>query len=315
MTHSPFHAVPKAACKTPWDAMPGDDKVRTCPNCRTQVFALAGLSEPEATEFIVTRMDGDSTQLKMAARADGTFVAKNRPCGNLLGLPRSYWSDWQEACSLVTDTIRRSPILSLVLVGCMLIPLNNAVTNVVTGLIVATIQSRLFVVCAKRAERLTWEPNATDFDNAMKMFWVSWLYGITVVCGFVLLLVPGFVWSVRYGLANVICAVENRGARASMTESSAMTKGRAIECFKRMAPVAISCVALSAVAIAGDYILAMALPSHVSPSASYVVSLVLGLLMTFYMLSVVPLQYSIYRRLKAPNIDSENESTNRLPES
>jgi hypothetical protein len=61
-----------APCSLPWEAMPGDDRVRFCGHCRQNVYNIAGLTEREATRLIANRQGRLCGRI--TRRPDGTIV-------------------------------------------------------------------------------------------------------------------------------------------------------------------------------------------------------------------------------------------------
>ena len=59
-------------CSRPWEAMPGDDRVRFCGQCRQNVFNIAGLTEREAARLIADRQG--RLCARILRRPDGTIV-------------------------------------------------------------------------------------------------------------------------------------------------------------------------------------------------------------------------------------------------
>jgi hypothetical protein len=79
--HSLLHRVAKSKCATPWAAMPGDDRVRKCPSCHSNVYQFAGLTEPQMIELITLHEPaGDASATNIARRRDGTFVPSAIAC-------------------------------------------------------------------------------------------------------------------------------------------------------------------------------------------------------------------------------------------
>lgn len=59
-------------CSLPWEAMPGDDRIRFCGQCRQNVYNIAGLTEREATRLIADRQGRFCGRI--TRRPDGTIV-------------------------------------------------------------------------------------------------------------------------------------------------------------------------------------------------------------------------------------------------
>jgi hypothetical protein len=59
-------------CSADWNAMPGDERVRRCPDCRLNVYNVAALSRREAV-LLIQRREGRPC-LRLFRRADGTVI-------------------------------------------------------------------------------------------------------------------------------------------------------------------------------------------------------------------------------------------------
>jgi uncharacterized membrane protein len=74
------------------------------------------------------------------------------------------------------------------------------------------------------------KPNFTDIFKEYESFWrylgVSILTGIAVVGGFLLLVIPGIIWAVRFAFAPIIVVDTKSGPILSMKESYNLTKGK-----------------------------------------------------------------------------------------
>jgi hypothetical protein len=60
------------------------------------------------------------------------------------------------------------------------------------------------------------------------------VYGFAIIVGAVLLVVPGLIFAVRYGLATTIAAVEGADSSLSLKRSWALTKGHGMHAFRTM---------------------------------------------------------------------------------
>jgi hypothetical protein len=76
----PLESIQVAApCKTTWESMQGDDRVRFCALCKLNVFNLSGMSRAEA-ETLVRGAEGRLC-IRMYRRADGTVLTTDCPVG------------------------------------------------------------------------------------------------------------------------------------------------------------------------------------------------------------------------------------------
>jgi hypothetical protein len=66
-------------CDAPWEAMPGDDRTRLCPQCSRRVYNLAALSRREAEELF--RQTEGRLCVRLYRRADGTVLTSDCPVG------------------------------------------------------------------------------------------------------------------------------------------------------------------------------------------------------------------------------------------
>jgi hypothetical protein len=64
-------------CSADWDRMPGDDRVRYCPQCKLNVYNFSALS-PKEIERLVLQKEGRLCG-RFYQRADGTMLAQNCP--------------------------------------------------------------------------------------------------------------------------------------------------------------------------------------------------------------------------------------------
>lgn len=73
------------------------------------------------------------------------------------------------------------------------------------------------------------DPKFSEIFNSYKMFWtflgVSILTGLAVLGGFILLIIPGIIWAIKYSFSTLILIDTDGRPIASMKESGAITKG------------------------------------------------------------------------------------------
>lgn len=55
--------------------------------------------------------------------------------------------------------------------------------------------------------------------------WVNILTGFIILAGFLLLIVPGVIWSIKYSLATYVYLIENKKGMATLKRSAELTKG------------------------------------------------------------------------------------------
>jgi hypothetical protein len=85
--HSLIHAMPKAGCAMQWKDMEGDERVRTCPLCREQVYnpeffdaaQLQNLAEDAAS----ARKKKNEQVPQLYRRADGKIMVAKGTCGRV----------------------------------------------------------------------------------------------------------------------------------------------------------------------------------------------------------------------------------------
>lgn len=67
-----------------------------------------------------------------------------------------------------------------------------------------------------------------DFFSSMHLFFkflfVSIVYGLIVLAGFILLIIPGIIWSVQFGFFGYLIISHDMGISASLKKSSEITK-------------------------------------------------------------------------------------------
>jgi hypothetical protein len=66
-------------CKTTWDSMAGDDRVRYCDKCQLNVYNLSGMTKQQA-EKTVSSTEGRLC-VSFYRRTDGTILTQNCPVG------------------------------------------------------------------------------------------------------------------------------------------------------------------------------------------------------------------------------------------
>lgn len=115
---------------------------------------------------------------------------------------------------LTQITLAKMPLLSVVL------SLTVVVANVVLNL--GLIKVALKVTVDQK-------PSVGDLFSCFNLFfryiWGSILYGLIVCAGFLLLLVPGIIWAVKYQFFPYFMVDQNLKARESLKKSGAITQG------------------------------------------------------------------------------------------
>jgi hypothetical protein len=66
-------------CDVSWEAMPGDERTRHCPQCQQRVYNLSALSRRQA-EDLLRRTEGHLC-VRLYRRADGTVLTADCPVG------------------------------------------------------------------------------------------------------------------------------------------------------------------------------------------------------------------------------------------
>lgn len=69
------------------------------------------------------------------------------------------------------------------------------------------------------------------FGVFWKYIWVSILQGLIMLGGFILLIVPGIIWSIKYSFAPTIVIDTGISARAALRESGNITQGAKLKLF------------------------------------------------------------------------------------
>jgi hypothetical protein len=76
----PLDVIPVASpCDVSWEAMPGDERTRHCPECQQRVYNLSALSRRQA-EDLLRRTEGRLC-VRLYRRADGTVLTADCPVG------------------------------------------------------------------------------------------------------------------------------------------------------------------------------------------------------------------------------------------
>ena len=66
-------------CAVPWGAMRGDDRSRSCGQCRRQVFDLSAMTTAEAVALLAA--PGDQPCVRLYRRPDGRVLTADCPAG------------------------------------------------------------------------------------------------------------------------------------------------------------------------------------------------------------------------------------------
>jgi hypothetical protein len=85
------------------------------------------------------------------------------------------------------------------------------------------------------------------FGRWLPLIGISICVGVGVMCGFILLIVPGIILTIMWYVANPACIVERLGVFASMARSSDLTKGHRWSIFGMVVLLAIASGVMSAV--------------------------------------------------------------------
>lgn len=76
-----------------------------------------------------------------------------------------------------------------------------------------------------KGEEATWEDLFSQEYNFWQFVWGSILYGLIVFGGFLLLIVPGIIWSITFSFFKYRIVEHGEGARIALRKSAEMTKG------------------------------------------------------------------------------------------
>lgn len=80
---------PAAPCRSRWENMKGDDRVRFCSHCRLNVFDLDGLDVGSAGNLVQAN-DGAPGE-RLYRRPDGRLLTQNCPVGLVARRARLRW--------------------------------------------------------------------------------------------------------------------------------------------------------------------------------------------------------------------------------
>ena len=72
-----------------------------------------------------------------------------------------------------------------------------------------------------------------SFKKVLSFFWVSFLKSLIILGGFLLFIIPGIIWAVKYGFAPLAVILENRKGISALRRSAELTKGYRWPIFKR----------------------------------------------------------------------------------
>jgi hypothetical protein len=85
------------SCSASWDEMDGDDRVRHCSRCKTQVYNLSALTASDAVALL--REKQDNLCIQLFRREDGTILTADSPRGAARRLRRTV----KRLCSLAAS--------------------------------------------------------------------------------------------------------------------------------------------------------------------------------------------------------------------
>ena len=104
------------------------------------------------------------------------------------------------------------------------------------------------VVQELRGRRFTFSDSlGAGFGRMGAVVGLSLLVGILIGLAAILLVVPGIIVWCLYAVAIPVCVVEQRGARASMTRSSFLTKGNRWQIFGIFLLILVASIAFGAI--------------------------------------------------------------------
>ena len=109
----------------------------------------------------------------------------------------------------------------------------------------STVSSYIVVIVSLIAQLITWialliaahkvsdgedigilESYALSFGHFGRFVWTGFLYILIVLCGLILLIIPGIIWGIRYFLAPYVVIVEGIGGKEALARSKSLTKDR-----------------------------------------------------------------------------------------
>lgn len=295
-SHSLLHSAGVAQCKTAWSAMPGDEQVRTCPQCEAVAYKIDGLSEEAAAQLVHGRAQ------RLFRRPDGTFADTDRPC-HTAWLPPSYWSAWVEALQTVRMVLQKSPWLVMSMVIITLLPLAGAhallgFTHLIAQAIGVALLCR--VVTARWAELNgeQWQPQRSDL-NALPMALVCvFIFNLATGIGIWILVVPGLIAAVNWSLALSFLCIEKRGPIQSLGASWNATIGQFTPIVRYMVPPFLINAAITLISWL-SFALFARFSSGDGANLFQAVQAVLGLIVVPFSLTYAPLQVNLYKKLGA----------------
>ncbi|OGC78213.1 hypothetical protein A2619_02620 [candidate division WWE3 bacterium RIFOXYD1_FULL_39_9] len=74
----------------------------------------------------------------------------------------------------------------------------------------------------------------TALFRSLSMFFLLVVYGLVILIGLLLFIIPGIVFAVRFGFAPYVMLDENKGALASMKESWRLVKGNTLNVYLKL---------------------------------------------------------------------------------
>ena len=72
-----------------------------------------------------------------------------------------------------------------------------------------------------------------SFKKVLSFFWVSFLKSLIILGGFLLFIIPGIIWAVKYGFSPLVVILENRKGISALRRSAELTNGYRWPIFKR----------------------------------------------------------------------------------
>ncbi|WP_158814373.1 hypothetical protein [Methylocapsa sp. S129] len=138
----------------------------------------------------------------------------------------------------------------------------------------------------------------SGFGRMGAVLGLSLLVGLLVVLASIALVVPGIIVWCMYAVAVPVCVVEQRGARASMTRSSFLTRGNRWRIFGIFALIFVASVVIGAII---GYVAGHTGGMYLVLVASYLIEAIVG---AFNAVAIGVLYYQL--RVAREGVDIEN---------
>jgi uncharacterized membrane protein len=133
-------------------------------------------------------------------------------------------SAFQNSLTSIVDKVGFSK--TMVLIPENIISIAGLVASIILGMGLVKVMLKIVDGVKPQAEDLY-----STYKNFFSYLGVSILYGLIVLAGFILLLVPGICWGIKYRFAPTLVIDKGMGPMEALRESAKMTEGQKWDLF------------------------------------------------------------------------------------